>query len=262
MRLNHYSQFMPHSTDYYEDALSKLKELILHEIGSSVSSIIAFGGAARNDGIIPGWSDLDILIISNNICYIDKNRFYNVIATIKNQSGIPLTLVLISELAAKQRMLRVSPSNSVILNALSGRPQTSRLLSGQIDFVTPNINVEKANALSYLDHMSVQIRRHLLEGKKKESAKEALGQVVRWTSSILRASLRYYEIFVLPYEETLDKAIKIYTDRDFNHVATSFNLRYSWHQVNDEEASQHLNRLSFFIENFLEDFFNTIYGWE
>lgn len=258
MQFNNQPLPLRHSTQYYEHFLFELKEKILQEAGQSISSILAFGGAAREAGIIPGWSDLDILIVSTNTRLINKEILYNAISTTKGKYGVPTTIVLISEAAVEQRMLRVSPSNSVILNALSGRPQTAKLLSGYINFITPSILVEKANALSYLDHMTVQIRRHLLEGKNKGSAKEILGQAIRWTSSILRATLRCHGVFVLPYEETLTQVATIYPNKDLSYVASSFDLRYSWDQLADDEAKQHLHRLDYFIEDFLESFFASL----
>jgi len=83
LRLSYYSM-MPDSFDhrllikktdtkYYDQALFEFCDLLDNEMGDNLESVILYGSLARNS-IIPGWSDLDILIV---LTCEDMNQFTN-----------------------------------------------------------------------------------------------------------------------------------------------------------------------------------------
>ena len=81
LRLSYYSM-MPDSfnhrllikktdTKYYDQALFEFCDLLDNGVGDNLESVILYGSLARNS-IIPGWSDLDILIV---LACEDMNQF-------------------------------------------------------------------------------------------------------------------------------------------------------------------------------------------
>ena len=56
---------------YYDQALFEFCDLLDNEMGDNLQSVILYGSLARNS-IIPGWSDLDILIV---LACEDMNQF-------------------------------------------------------------------------------------------------------------------------------------------------------------------------------------------
>lgn len=85
-------------TKCYDRALFEFCELLENEIGDNLKSVILYGSLARNS-IIPGWSDLDILIV---LTCEDMNQFTNLSNKIQlfaqmifNNYGVYLSLDVI-----------------------------------------------------------------------------------------------------------------------------------------------------------------------
>ena len=85
-------------TKCYDWALFEFCELLENEIGDNLKSVILYGSMAKNS-IIPGWSDLDILIV---LTCEDMNQFTNLSNKIQlfaqmifNKYGVYLSLDVI-----------------------------------------------------------------------------------------------------------------------------------------------------------------------
>ncbi len=83
---------------YYDEALQKFLNLLENKIENCLCSVILYGSLAK-DSVIPGWSDLDVLIVLDCRDMIQFASFNNVIQscsqTIYDHYNIYLSLDVI-----------------------------------------------------------------------------------------------------------------------------------------------------------------------
>jgi predicted nucleotidyltransferase len=223
----------------FEHVLNQLIDFAVHNAGEHIEGIVLFGSAARTNAFIPGWSDVDAVIVVRDMLTFHKLEFRQFLESIRKRTGIGFSLAILSESEVCRRFERVSPFNCIVLNALSGRHQCGRLAMGRVDFIEPPGSIEAANVKVYLDHSVSQIRRLLIEPKSL-SDKERLAQLIRWCSSHLRAWLRLHGRFVLPYEPTIHAAREIADSSVLDVFQDLFKLRYSWKDMQAEQLLEHL----------------------
>jgi hypothetical protein len=237
----------------FNSATTCLSEHLPTIFGDNLVALVLFGSCARAGGVIEGWSDIDILIIVHHPSQVDKELLREHIRHLRAMTGVGFTVIINSLQEVMRRNNVISPVNSVLLNTLSGRVGTSKILWGHIELEEPQMTIERANALSYVDHMTSQLRRFHAEVKDTaSSARTRLAQAIRWTSSLVRAWLRSRGVFVLPYEESLIAASQLCAGIAFSDAFAAFALRRSWGQVNEHVSADYLRRLDYFMESFLE----------
>ncbi len=219
-------------------------------LAGNLVGVSLFGSAARANGLFEGWSDIDIIFVVNEVTSVSKTAMREHLNRISRSAGIGFSVVLLSDFELRARFERISPFNSVLLNAVSGRPQCGRVVWGDVPFKEAEYELERANAASYLDHGVQQIRRALLESKGG-SPRAQLAQLIRWTASYLRAWLRLHRIFVLPYEPSIGELNRNFPQIETAALGTLFELRRNWQGVTDDACSERLPQLDAAFESFV-----------
>jgi predicted nucleotidyltransferase len=238
--------------DRYDRTIREFADFSAAELQENLSALALFGSCARKGGVVDGWSDIDVLLIVRYATQVEKRNFFEFVRAASKRSDIGFTVSLHTEIEIARRFKIVSPINSIVLNALSGRDGTAKVLYGDVRFLPPPLTIEKKNAYSYLHQMSSHLRRINLEGKSRISEKTVLAQLIRWSSSIVRCSLRTKGIFLDPYEPSLSAATNFYPEVSFDLLRKLFPLRHDWSSVAETDASNFVRELDVFLEKFLE----------
>jgi len=230
------------TTHSFDTTIDEMVRACVERFENQIEALVLFGSAARPGGLIENWSDIDVAIISAPSGVVRKQELRDLFVELKHASGFPFTVALLDHQSVITRAHRVSPFNSVILNALSGRPDCAKLIWGKVEFREPPFEAERANALVYLEQSVAQIRRLWVEPKAL-SNRDRLSQLMRWSSSHLRTWLRLTRTFVLPYEPTLSALRTQQTLEGLDFLAELYQRRFSWTSVSDEEARRLLDAL-------------------
>jgi predicted nucleotidyltransferase len=215
----------------------------------TLRAIVAIGSLARPGEIYAGWSDIDLLLVLDTI----DARSLRIIAQLREDeidvTGIAATVAPLSGEIVEQRFDRCYGANSVILNALSGRRHTARMLYGDIAMVAPPAAAERSNAICYVDETLLQLRRLAVSRRVTAAEYERdHKRAIRWAASILRAALRTRGIYALPYEPSVTDAMPIEHTTDWRRISEIFATRRSWHPLHVQEHSEAIAEIAVHAE--------------
>lgn len=192
---------------------SFLKKIIAFQPGN-IQAIILLGGVFRNKRIINQWTDIDLIIIWKEILNVDLVEFSNIISEWEKLYNIRLDITQISNKELINPTLTPYLYNGIIINALK-RNNVRELLYGSIPEFTISDEQEKQSALFYINNMLFWQREYYIETllrSTNEQIKQLLPILIRRTFSIVRASLRLFDIFCHPYEDSISYIEKIFPD--------------------------------------------------
>lgn len=198
----------------YRNCLEKFIEEFVDLNKDNLRGIILFGGLVRDRKGIPGWSDIDLAVIYQDITA--RNIFQN--SKVKReceekyQIRIDLNEIAESEISKDMMSIRY---NSELTNALAFRNNVSVSVFENPPVYTFSLEEEKRTAIYYINDTLLKYRKFLNENDFfEEDGKKFLQRIVRWTFSIIRASLRLDGIYAHPYEESISFLQKLYPDLD------------------------------------------------
>lgn len=198
------------------------------------SWILGFGGCARRNGLIPGWSDIDIIILRKDGYRQAQAQAHRIHSHLVAHFGLSSTIVVVDQRLISGRFNDVSPFNSVLLNAMSGRPETSRFLAGKPHLEAANLDHEIRNARSYLSHTRSAISRHLIETSDLASENN-LKRAIKWISSIVRCYGRTNGTFFGPYDEALSALGEVLSHSTVTSLRQLYAMRFSWETLGRKE---------------------------
>lgn len=251
----------PDST--YANCLNKFVESAISIEGDNISSIILFGGLVRDKKFINGWSDIDILIIFNDLN--KRNIFW--LSSIISDTYVNYDLRLdITQIGLAEVSGRVNQSlilNGEILNCLAMRKDVSLLIYGDNVPIYFSEEVEREVAIHYISNTILQFRRYLIENIRIENGtieKVHVSRIIKWIFSILRSYLRIYGIYAHTYEYLLPHLNKYYPGIDFPFIKSL--LLYRQDAAENYCSINILNQFDNFINDFQQHFHYTIYKYE
>jgi hypothetical protein len=100
------------------------------------------------------------------------------------------------------------------------RTNVSAVLYGALPVLAVSPEQEKLAARFYIDQTVAAFRRYLIEqvhrGEGQEHYGQSLARVTRWVFSIMRASLRLFDIYVHPYDPSLEQVAALFPDIDLS----------------------------------------------
>jgi len=236
----------------YRESINTFVEEIVDTNQNNIQAILLYGGLVRDAASIEGWSDIDLIIIYKNI----MNRYAQSTAKIVNRiSNLYSLRIDVEELSLDEitdKTLLKSFLKSEIINALSMRENVSILLYGETIDVKISAEQEKAAALFYINGTMLSFRRYLIENvyrvRSEAAYKTYVPRIVRWTFSIVRASLRLFDIYTQPYEPSILCLEKLFPGIDLSVPKKLVVIR--------KNINAHTTDWSIFpeIENFLENY--------
>lgn len=169
----------------------------------NLEGIILYGGLVRDRAAMPGWSDIDIAVIYQNIS--ERNIFMN--ASIKKRYErtfqIRIDLNEIDSCEVSTGLISIQ-YHSEFSNALAFRKQVSISVLREHPVYLPDVESERRASIFYINDTLFRYRKYLNENDFAQPGSAALiPRVVRWYFSIVRASLRLMGIYSDPYEESV-----------------------------------------------------------
>lgn len=235
-----------------------LEELITNIIAhnpDNIEAILLYGGIVRDSRIFDEWSDIDIIVVFEDMITRDAIDLAEILEQLEAQYSIRIDLTQISLKELIDERLARCCFNSEIINALSLRENVSTLVFGRL----PNINFtprqEKEAAIFYIMNTLSLFRRYLVEvlyrGNVEDHIKTDLIRITRWTFSTIRASLRLFDIYTHPYEYSLSYLSRIFPELDTSILSRLIHLRKNITRVDDvPEFIQLIQKAELFIEEY------------
>lgn len=202
---------------------------ILNHMEDNIVSIILYGGLVRDGKSLAGWSDIDLIIVFNNILERNPELLSSLISDIekKHNSRLDITQIELTDIANPIFFQHCYWSD--ILNVLSNRLSVSQILYGSLPLIEISQDQEKKAAIFYINNTIGIFRRFLTEfAYKNENEKDlalTIPRLIRWTFSIVRASLRLFGIFVHPYEDSIATVEKMFPEIEISTLKKLCKIR-------------------------------------
>ena len=240
----------------YRDCLEKLVSNIISSNPQNIETILLYGGIARDLLIFDGWSDIDIIVIFRDITKRNAFQLTKIIQRLETRDSIRIDLTQISLKELTDEKLAKCCFNSEIINVLSMRENVSILVFGSIPNVSFTPEQEKKAALFYITNTLGLFRRYIIEvlyrGNVEDHIKADLKRIVRWVFSIIRASLRLFNIYTHPYEYSISHVKQIFPELDISLLVQLIHLRENINRVNNIfELIQIAQKIEVFVEEYV-----------
>ncbi|MHA2245389.1 MAG: hypothetical protein ACXADY_10525 [Candidatus Hodarchaeales archaeon] len=253
----------PSISKRYKDCLVEFIETFISKNENNIQCIMLFGGIVREQRILDQWSDIDILIIFKDIRKRNSFELAKLVNSLSASYSIRLDINQMS-LSELEDMQKPTISNSILLNILSIRKNVSMVLYGEVPKVEFSLDQEKRAAIYYINSTLYAFREYtinILYTKNSEfHLKRCLGRLIRWVFSIIRSSLRLYDVFCHPYEESVKYLKKILPELDID-----YDLLYTLIEIrNNYNTYSIISHPKIFvdIEHFIEDYCQKILGYD
>lgn len=249
-------------TSSAEPALEEATQWFQELLPNPISAVVVFGGVARGE-FLPGWSDLDLLVISQSIDQSVRDSMLAIRKRLRWNFGLRSDIVLHTEAEVETRPGPHCLLGSLAMNALSGRPGTGAVIFGEVDLYPVGAETEQRAALDYVTQIAYRLRKLFLDAGMSpidEPVVLMLARAIRWTSSVLRCALRARGIHSLPYDALLNPLRGSFPGLSLNCLREAFELRRDWERISPSAAAAMTERLAEFIETFLARFHQATKG--
>lgn len=238
----------------YVSCINDFLNLVISHNKNNIETIILYGGLVRDKKCIRYWSDIDIIIIFKDILERNANNLAKIINKLENKYSIRLDISQLSLEDLTNDYLLRSNFNSEIINVLSMRENVSIVLFGKMPKFDISSEQEKRAAIFYINKTLNLFRRYLIEFVYKENSiktfKISLSRIIRWTFSIIRASLRLFNIQTHPYKSSLNYLINLFPELDLALLEELINLRENFNQIEIDFSI--FTNIEIFIENYIK----------
>lgn len=216
-----------------------------------MTAIVLLGGINREKIIIDGWSDLDLILIWKNISCKSLKFVSKVINNIEKKYDIRIDINQILEKEIVNDVYKEFLFNGIIINSLKRNDQHI-VLFGRIPEISISDEQEKSAALYYINQMLFWQREYFIEFiYKKESIRKYYPQLLRRTFSIVRASLRLFDIFCNPYEESINNLEKIFPKYNVLLLKKLLYIRSNFKIIKENELKRTADNIHKFIESYI-----------
>jgi len=204
----------------YRDCLEELVGSIIADNPENIETILLYGGLVRDSRAFSDWSDIDVIVIFKDITKRSATGLAKIIEQIESRYSIRIDLSQISLAELTDGALGQSCYNSEIINAISMRKGVSIVLFGYVPSVRFPVEQEKQAALFYIQNTLGLFRRYLIEvvyrDRPNVDIASVLARTIRWTFSIIRASLRLFDIYTHPYVPSLYYVEQLFPEIDLS----------------------------------------------
>lgn len=239
----------------YRDCLKELVDNIIANHHENIEAILLYGGLVRDSKIFDEWSDIDIILVFKDITRRSAINLAKILQLLENRYYIRIDLTQISLKELVDERLAKHCFNSEIINALSMRENVSIVVFGQIPSVSFTLQQEKQAATFYVLNTLNLFRRYLIEtlyrGNINDHIKADLNRIIRWTFSIVRASLRFFDIHTHPYEYCLPFVNQLFPELDISLLRQLILIRSNMSVVTVDNALEIVQEVEKFIEEYV-----------
>lgn len=240
----------------YRDCLDELISNIITNNPQNIEAILLYGGIVRDSRIFDDWSDIDVIVIFRDITKRNAFELAKIIERLETKYSIRIDLTQISLKEIVDSVLAKCFFNSEIINALSMREGVSIVVFGRVPNVNFTLEQERQAALFYITNTLSLLRRYIIEvlyrGKVEDHIKADLKRIVRWLFSIIRASLRLFNIYTHPYEYSIPYLKRIFPELDISFLIQLIHLRKNINRYNNtSELIQIVQKIEKFTEEYV-----------
>ena len=245
----------------YRNCLKELIDNITASNHENIEAILLYGGVVRDSIVFDDWSDIDIIVVYRDITKRSAAErsaadLVKILQRLEAQYSIRIDLTQISLRELTDERLTKCCFNSEVINALSMRDNVSIVAFGDIPTVSFTPEQEKQAAIFYITNTLGLLRRYFVEvlyrGNAEDHIKADLKRIIRWVFSIIRASLRLFNIYAHPYEDSLPYLKRIFPELDISLLTHLTGLRKNINTVNNpSEMIQVAQKIEIFIEEYV-----------
>lgn len=240
----------------YRNCLKELINNITVSNHDNIQAILLYGGVVRDSKVFDDWSDIDIIVVFKDIMKRSAVDLTKILQRLEAQYFIQIDLTQISLREVTDDRLTKCYLSSEVINTLSMTDNVSIVAFGDISIVSFTAEQEKQAAIFYIGNTLGLLRRYYVEvlyrGNVEDHIKADLRRIIRWVFSITRASLRLFNIYTHPYEDSLPYLKRIFPELDMSLLARLTGLRKNINALNDAlEMIQVAQKIEIFIEEYV-----------
>jgi hypothetical protein len=240
------------AVENYDACLGSFLTGFMAENPDNIRCVVLYGGLVRDSQPIPGWSDIDLIAVFEDIRERDPLKLALLLERTEAAFRIRIDLTQFDMRWLLDPSLLASSFSSEVLNCLAMRPNVSRLLCGALPHLAISPDQERLAARFYIDHTLGLFRRYLVEhvyrGSFEDDRIHSVARVTRWLFSIIRASLRLFDLFVHPYSPSLEELGILFPHLDLTVPYSLLQLRMKPAVIRADHA------LFISVETFLEGY--------
>jgi len=237
----------------YRECVRDFVESVVAQNPRNVEAIVLFGGLVREGQAVRHWSDIDIVVIFKHIVNRDPHDLAQTMERLKQRYSVRVDVTQVSAEELCDEALAKHCCNSELINALSGREGVAMVVFGRVPPLTFTPGQETQAALFYLGSTLGSFRRYLVETLYKDAVAAPkrchLKRVTRWVFSIVRASLRLFDVYTHPYEYCLTHVRRLFPDLDISILEELIEMRRSIDEVEPSLAA--IRRAELFVEEYV-----------
>lgn len=242
--------------------LNKIKLRIIENLtkalGEKLMTIVLTGSLSRNS-YKDGWSDVDLLIVIDDLNFDIKQKVAGAVGELENSSSIHHGVNVISMDEFFNPVLPDILLDGKTLQALidlkkyPDRLIYCRGLTDTKNIYSPSNEVLKNYSLS---NMGIFLRRNrktlTAASYNNRDIKELLKREIRASLIITKLAVQYFTAIPQEnYQEVLNLAKSLFTDFDFKVIEDNFRIIEKWHELNDKgEILDTFRKVDDYIEKF------------
>lgn len=243
--------------------LKKIKEKAIEELkkvsGNNLSAIVLTGSVSQNTHIV-GWSDLDLLVVVEQLNFSVKRIIARTVMDLENYSGVHHGINIISE---KEFLNPITPQTLLegkTLQTLVGlKNYPDRLLYSKRSIKLnkiyyPDKKVIKYYSLSNIGMFLLRNRQILTKAREDstEDFKNLLKKEIRASLTITKLAVQHFTgIFQEDRTEILLQAKLLFPDFNFSLLEKNLKIIHKWQDINNKkELIKIFRRTDNYIESF------------
>lgn len=239
----------------YHRAIEEFRDGLLKQNPNNVWAIILFGGLVRDHAIAPAWSDIDLIVVFEHIRLRDSMQLASLIDTLETRYSLRLDVAQVDIRELTDPSLLPAFSNSAVINAVICLPTVGILLHGNLPSIEfSDIQIASAQ-IGYITTTLAAFREHLIEVLYRKhdpkQRQEYVPRLIRWTFSIVRASLRLFDVWTHPYVDSVAALNKLFPDIDTRLLDRLIAIRERFNSFDITDDPTLLLDIETFIETFV-----------
>ena len=235
----------------YNSCLAEFYNQIKSDIKDNLRSIILRGSMAK-DTLLPPFSDIDLLIVVNDVDFDLEKKINDAVKRSESKYGIRIGCDIMSYDERPKNMGRFfmqNDKNLILLLEMMKGGKFLKIIYGENVF--DGVFIENFN--EYLKEDCIRSILFFI-GKKRKNitnvTKANLSRNIKLAFVMVKAALKYYEKTPFSYDETIKMAENMFYDFNFETLKKLNKIRIQW----EKEENINLEEVSSFISKFMEDF--------
>ena len=248
----------------YQSAIKEFRDALLASNQNNVRAVVLFGGLARDRAISSGWSDIDFIVVFNQIRLRDPKQLASVVDVLEAKYSLRLDITQIDLAELTDPLLLPAFSNSAVINAITCLPSVGVLIHGDLPTVTFSTKQIMSAQIGYITTTLHAFREYLIEilyrQRQAHERQQCVPRVIRWVFSIVRASLRLFGIWTHPYADSVIALNKLFPEIDTRLLCELIAIRQCFDTFDISGTPSLFSDIEKFIEEFVPFIMARHYG--